>query len=71
MVMEILLWVGIFIVALAVLLRSSDYFTEAAEKIGLLMGIPSFIVGVTIVAVGTSLPELISSIFAAKIVLSG
>ncbi|MAG40105.1 conjugal transfer protein TraR [Candidatus Pacearchaeota archaeon] len=60
----ILVWIVVFVVALAVLLKASDYFTEAAEKIGLRLGIPAFIIGVTIVAVGTSLPELISSIFA-------
>ncbi len=61
---ELLQWIGIFVVALVVLLKASDWFIKAAEKIGLALGIPSFIVGVTIVAAGTSLPELISSIFA-------
>lgn len=54
----------LFIVSLAVLLKSSDVFTDAAEKIGLSLGLPSFIVGVTIVSIGTSMPEIISSIFA-------
>ncbi len=62
--MGLLAWVGVFVGALAVLLLASDKFIGAAEKIGLSLGIPSFIVGVTIVAAGTSLPELISSIFA-------
>ena len=35
---------------------------DSAEKIGLSLGIPSFIIGVTIVAFGTSLPELATSI---------
>lgn len=52
----------IFVVALAVLIKSSDFFINAAEKIGLSLGISPFIVGVTIVAAGTSLPELMSSI---------
>lgn len=52
----------IFIVALAVLLKASDWFVESAEKIGLSFGISPFIIGVTIVAFGTSLPELASSI---------
>lgn len=51
-------------VSLAVLVKSSDWFVEAAEKIGLSFGISPFIVGVTIVAFGTSLPELASSIAA-------
>jgi cation:H+ antiporter len=60
----IIIWAAIFVFSLLVLLKSSGYFTNAAEKIGLLLGMPAFIVGVTIVAIGTSLPELISSIFA-------
>ncbi len=54
-----LLFLSIF-----VLVKSADYFTESAEKIGLYFKLPSFIIGVTIVSVGTSLPELITSIFA-------
>lgn len=50
------------------LLKASDWFIDSAEKIGLSLGISSFIIGVTIVAFGTSLPELATSIAA---VLSG
>ncbi|MGM5488007.1 MAG: calcium/sodium antiporter [Nanobdellota archaeon] len=59
-----ILWILIFAVSLAVLVKSSDYFTDAAERLGLHFGIPAFLVGVTIVALGTSLPELISSLVA-------
>lgn len=62
--MDLLLWSGVFIVSLAFLVKASDWFVNGAEKIGIALGIPSFIVGVTIVAVGTSLPELASSISA-------
>jgi len=62
--MGIIFWIVVFVISLAVLLKSSNYFTEAAEKIGLKLGMPAFIVGVTIVAFGTSLPEFISSLFA-------
>lgn len=48
--------------SITVLLISSDKFVDSAEKVGLAMGIPSFIIGVTIVAFGTSLPELATSI---------
>ena len=54
----------IFVVSLVVLLKGYDWFVEAAEVFGLAFGINSFIVGVTIVAIGTSLPELTSSIAA-------
>ena len=53
----------IFVVGLATLVKASDFFTDAAEKLGLAVGLPPFIVGVTIVSMGTSLPELLSSLF--------
>jgi cation:H+ antiporter len=54
----------IFAVSLSVLLVSSNGFIDSAEKIGLSFGISPFIIGVTIVAFGTSLPELATSIAA-------
>lgn len=63
-----ILWILVFVVSLGVLLWASNFFTDAADQIGIFFGIPRFIVGVTILAIGTSLPELVSSIFA---VLSG
>jgi len=51
-----------FAVSLIVLLKASDFFIDSAEKIGLSLGISPFIIGVTIVAFGTSLPELATSI---------
>lgn len=60
--MEVLMYIGMFVISLAVLLRASDWFIDAAENIGLTLGISPFIIGVTIVAFGTSLPELATSI---------
>ncbi len=54
----------IFIASLVVLVKGSDWFVDAAEQLGLALGINSFVLGVTVVAVGTSLPELASSIAA-------
>ncbi len=62
--MLLLSWVGIFIISLAVLIKSADVFTESSEKIGLAFKIPSFIVGIAIVSIGTSLPELVTSLIA-------
>jgi cation:H+ antiporter len=59
-------WVAIFILSLIVLIRASGFFTNSAEKIGIHFGVPPFIVGVTIVSVGTSLPELVSSVFSVQ-----
>ncbi len=61
---SLILWIGILVASLAVLAKSSDYFTDSAEVIGKYFKLPAFIIGVTIVAIGTSLPELVSSLFA-------
>lgn len=60
----ILLWSLIFIISLAVLIKSSDFFTESAEVLGLFFRLPSFVVGVLLLSIGTSLPELLSSLVA-------
>ncbi len=62
--MDILINVGILALSLFVLVKGSDWFVDSAEKIGLSLGISPFIIGVTIVAFGTSLPELASGIAA-------
>jgi len=54
----------IFIGSLGLLILASKYFTEAAERIGLSLKLSPFMVGEVIVAVGTSLPELVSGIIA-------
>ena len=62
--MELLLYLGIFVGSLALLLFSSDWFIDSAEAVGLSFGISPYIIGVTIIAFGTSLPELATSIAA-------
>ncbi len=51
-----------FVGSLTLLLASARFFTGAAERIGLALGLSSFMVGVIIVGVGTSLPELVSGL---------
>lgn len=58
---EVILWLGVFVAAITVLVIASNTFINSAEKIGVSFSIPSFIIGVTIIAAGTSLPELVSS----------
>jgi cation:H+ antiporter len=60
--MELILWALVFIFSLFLLVKGSDWFVENAEKTGLALKISPFIIGVTIVALGTSLPELFSSL---------
>jgi len=57
-------WVLIFVGSLALLIKGADWFVENSEKIGLAFKISPFIIGVTIVAIGTSFPELASSLVA-------
>jgi cation:H+ antiporter len=62
--LTLLFWALVFVASLAVLVKASDHFTDSAERIGISFGISPFIIGVTIVAVGTSTPELVSSVLA-------
>ncbi len=62
--LDIFLYIGMFVLSLAALLKGSDWLIESAERIGLSAGISPFIIGITIVAFGTSLPELATSIVA-------
>ncbi|HDP97968.1 MAG TPA: calcium/sodium antiporter [bacterium] len=62
--MLLIFWIFILAVCLFGLVKSSEYFISSAKHIGLALGIPEFIIGVTLVSVGTSLPELLTSIFA-------
>ena len=54
----------IFIVSLLILLVSARFFTGAAERLGLHFGLSSFVIGVFIVGIGTSLPELVAGLLA-------
>jgi len=62
--MTLFFWIGVFIISLAILIKAADIFTDSASKLGTILGLSQFIIGVTIVSVGTSLPELASSISA-------
>jgi len=64
MAWELILYTMIFVASLGALLKASDWFVDTAERIGLSLGISPFIIGVTIISFGTSLPELAASIAA-------
>lgn len=57
-------WVLVFIVSLFVLVKSADWLIGSAERIGLAMGLSPFIIGVTIVSLGTSFPEVVAAMMA-------
>ncbi|MBU1446628.1 sodium:calcium antiporter, partial [Patescibacteria group bacterium] len=60
---ELIKEIIVFAASLFFLVKAADYFVEYSEKLGLSLKVPQFIIGVTIVSIGTSLPELVTSIF--------
>ena len=56
----------ILIVGFVLLIKGADFFVEGSSAVAKRLRIPSMIIGMTIVAMGTSLPELVTSIVAAK-----
>jgi len=54
----------IFILAIATLIWGADFIIHQSEKIAIKLNIPEFIIGATLVALGTSLPEMAASISA-------
>lgn len=54
----------IFIISLLAVIKGADITTDSAIKIAKQYGISEFLIGLTIVALGTSLPELASSLTA-------
>jgi len=55
----------IFVASLVILVLGSDYFVKGAAAIAEKLGISEFMIGLTLVAIGTSIPELAASIIAA------
>lgn len=54
----------IFVIAMGVLIWGADLIIEQSEHIALRFKIPEFIIGATLIALGTSLPEMAASIAA-------
>ena len=54
----------ILIIGFILLIKGADIFVDGAAKIAKKFGIPSIIVGLTIVSLGTSAPELSVSLIA-------
>jgi len=54
----------IFIVAMSALIYGADFIIKESERIALHFGISHFVIGATLVAFGTSLPEMAASMMA-------
>lgn len=62
--MRVFVWSWVLAVSIAILVLGAQYFTVAAERVGRHYGLSGYVTGVLIVATGTSLPELVSSLLA-------
>lgn len=60
----LLISIGLVLIGLALLIKGSDSFIDGAAEIASRIGISEMIIGLTLVAFGTSLPEWVSSIIA-------
>ncbi len=60
----LLISIGLVLLGLILLVKGSDFFIDGAAEIAKRIGISEMIIGLTLVAFGTSLPEWVSSIIA-------
>jgi len=63
--MEILFQLALLVVGFFLLMKGADWFVDGAAAIADKLGIPQLVIGLTIVAMGTSLPEAAVSITSA------
>ena len=54
---EVLLWILLIVVGMVLLIKGADFFVEGASSIAKSMKIPSLVIGLTLVSIGTSMPE--------------
>jgi len=59
-----ILTIFLFILGFVFLIKGASWLVEGASGIGRKLGIPPMVIGLTIVALGTSLPEMVISIMA-------
>ena len=63
--MAVIMQLVLLAVGFALLVKGADWFVEGASKLAEKFGIPQLVIGLTIVAIGTSLPEAAVSVSAA------
>ncbi|MCI8431804.1 MAG: calcium/sodium antiporter [Lachnospiraceae bacterium] len=63
--MDVVIQLLLLVVGFVLLMKGADWFVEGASKLADKLGIPQLVIGLTIVAMGTSLPEAAVSITSA------
>lgn len=64
--MELLKAILILVIGFVLLIKGADFFVEGSSSVAKKFHVPAMLIGMTIVAMGTSLPELVTSLVAAK-----
>ena len=64
-ILQVLLQLLLLVVGFVMLVKGADWFVDGASKVAEIFGIPQLVIGLTIVAMGTSLPEAAVSTSAA------
>lgn len=64
-ILELLLQIVLLVVGFVMLIKGADWFVDGAASLASKFGIPQLVIGLTIVAMGTSAPEAAVSISAA------
>jgi cation:H+ antiporter len=62
--MMLILGIGYFLLGLILLYYGSDWFVLGSERIARHFNISNFVIGATVMAIGTSLPEILTSAYA-------
>ena len=55
--MNTFMGIGILIIGFVLLIKGADFFVDGSSSVAKRLKVPSMIIGLTIVAMGTSLPE--------------
>ncbi|MBU0959497.1 MAG: sodium:calcium antiporter, partial [Nanoarchaeota archaeon] len=55
----------LFVIGIGLLIKGADYLVEGSSSLAHKLKVPTIIIGITIVALGTTMPELIVNIFSA------
>jgi len=63
--MEMIIQLALLVVGFVLLVKGADWFVDGAASIAAKLGIPQLVIGLTIVALGTSAPEAAVSLTAA------
>ena len=63
--MEMVIQLALLVLGFVLLVKGADWFVDGAASIAAKLGIPQLVIGLTIVAMGTSAPEAAVSLTAA------